>query len=86
MSSSPKEPPIALFFRIATTPRIVATAAKVSFVVGTVLNLVNQGGRLVDDAPINWLQFLLNYVVPYCVSTYSAVRNELSRRGGDIRL
>ncbi|WP_300303978.1 nitrate/nitrite transporter NrtS [Ferrovibrio sp.] len=74
-----------LFLRVATTPRIVATAAKVSFVVGTVLNLVNQGGRLLDDAPINWLQFLLNYVVPYCVSTYSAVRNELSRRDGDIR-
>ncbi|MCM2306725.1 MAG: hypothetical protein NDI91_04555 [Sulfuritalea sp.] len=28
--------------------------------------------------PPSWLHVMLNFLVPYCVSTYSAARNELS--------
>lgn len=60
-------------------PRIVLTALKVSFVVGTVLNLINQGEALSSGHTIVWWRVALNYVVPYCVSSYSAARNEARR-------
>lgn len=61
---------------------MVLAALKVSLVVGTLLNAINQGGRLLDGLPPSWFYVALNYLVPYCVSTYSAARNEL-RRGED---
>lgn len=62
---------------LATHPRIAKSAAQIALVVGTVLNLVNQGGPLLaGNASV--LNLLMNYVVPYCVATYSAVRNEMS--------
>lgn len=60
---------------------IVVAALKVALVVGTILNLINQGGRLMEGLPPSWFHVALNYLVPYCVSSYSAARNELRRRG-----
>jgi hypothetical protein len=57
-------------------------ALKVALVVGTILNFINQGGRLLDGLQPSWFHVLMNYLVPYCVSTYSAARNEL-RHGKD---
>lgn len=72
---------IFILLRTARRRHIVVPALKVALVVGTLLNLVNQGGRLLDDMPINALQMLLNYLVPFCVSSYSAARNEMQRCG-----
>jgi hypothetical protein len=62
-------------------------ALGIALVVGTILNLINQGGALLAGGPIDLPKFLLNYVVPYCVSTYGAVsyRLHLARDlpGGD---
>lgn len=58
---------------------IVLSAVKVALVVGTVLNAINQGGRVLDGLPPSWFHVTLNYLVPYCVSSYSAARNELRR-------
>lgn len=58
---------------------IVLAAIKVALVVGTILNLINQGERLLDRLPPAWFHVALNYLVPYCVSSYSAARNELRR-------
>lgn len=62
------------FFRIAFRPTIIVTALKVSGVVGTILNLINQWGGIVGNSPISWVHVVMNYVVPFCVSTYSASR------------
>lgn len=64
----------------ATQRRIVVASLKVALVVGSLLNLINQGGRLLDGLPPFWLHVALNYLVPYCVASYSAARNELARR------
>jgi len=65
------------FFAVALQRSIVANALRIALFVGTVLNLINQGGAVLSgDAP-SWLHVVLNYVVPYCVATYSAVRNEM---------
>lgn len=60
---------------------IVIAAIKVALVVGTILNLINQGGRLMEGLSLSWFHVGLNYLVPYCVSSYSAARNELRRQG-----
>lgn len=58
---------------------IVIAAVKIALVVGTVLNAINQGGRLMEGLSPSWFHVLLNYLVPYCVSSYSAARNEMRR-------
>lgn len=70
---------IARFLRIIQHRQIVASALKVALVVGILLDLVNQGGNLVEGLPINVTQGLLNFFVPFCVSSYSATRNEMMR-------
>jgi hypothetical protein len=70
-----------VFLRMACAPHIMRNAVKVSLVVGTVLNAVNQGVQLWRGAPIAWWQVVMNYLVPYCVSTYSAVKNEMKHKG-----
>ena len=63
--------------RTACRRPIVVAALKVAIVVGTILNIINQGGRLLDGLQPSWIHVLLNYIVPYCVSGYSAARNEM---------
>jgi hypothetical protein len=48
-----------------------------ALVVGTVLNLINQGNALLGTASINWLKLIPTYCVPYAVCTYSAVPYQL---------
>lgn len=67
-------------FQTAFRPSIVEAAIKVAIVVGTILNLINQGGRLIDGVPLSWFHVGMNYLVPYCVSSYSAARNEMRHR------
>jgi len=49
----------------------------VALVVGTILNLINQGDALVTGMSIDVVKLLLTYLVPYCVSTYGAVSYRL---------
>jgi hypothetical protein len=44
-----------------------------ALVVGTILNLINQGDALVAGGHVVVAKLLLTYCVPYCVSTYGAV-------------
>ena len=49
----------------------------VALIVGTILNLINQGDALVAGMPLDLTKLLLTYLVPYCVSTYGAVSYRL---------
>lgn len=60
---------------------IAIAAIEVGLVVGAIFNAINQGGRSRDGLPPSWLHVILNFVVPYCVSSYSATRNELRKIG-----
>jgi hypothetical protein len=44
-----------------------------ALIVGTVLNLVNQGEILFGGGKLNLVKILLTYAIPYCVATYGAV-------------
>ncbi len=50
----------------------------VAVVVGTILNLINQGDALIAGVAIDWIKVLMTYGVPYLVSTYGAVSYRLS--------
>lgn len=71
--------PRARLLRLMLQGRIVRSALKVSLVVGTVLNLINNGEALWGHHSVNLWQMALNFIVPYCVSSYSAARNEAQR-------
>jgi hypothetical protein len=62
----------------ATTAGVPRRSALVALVVGTILNLINQGDAMLSGAPLNWAKLLLTYAVPYCVATYGAVSLRLS--------
>lgn len=51
----------------------VLRSLKVALIVGTALNLINQGDAMMNSEPINIFKCLLTYAVPYCVATYGAV-------------
>ena len=70
------------FWSSAVQKHIVVNACRIALVVGTVLNLINQGDAILAGQGISWGHIAMNYLVPYCVATYSAVKNELTRRGG----
>jgi len=53
-------------------------SARVALIVGTLLNLINQGDALLGHGHISVPKLVLTFVVPYCVATYGAVSYRLS--------
>jgi hypothetical protein len=67
------------WLQIATRPDIIKRSVKISLTVGTFLAVLNHGDKLVT-ADINVLdvfKIITTYFVPFCVSTYSSLRNEI---------
>lgn len=62
--------------------RVLVRAVKVALFVGTCLTLINQGDALLRSAPASalWWKIPLTYLVPLCVSTYSALAAMQPRR------
>lgn len=69
--------------QLACSPRIALSALRVSIVVGTALNLINQGDVIWTENPLDWFRLCLNYLTPYCVASYSAAKNEITRRNNE---
>jgi hypothetical protein len=65
-------------WRYATAAGVPRRSAVVALIIGTVLNLINQGDALVMGAALNWFKILLTYAVPYGVATYGAVSVRLA--------
>lgn len=63
------------FFQLALSPSILKNSVKIAVVVGLLLNLINQGGNIWAGTHISWPHIFVNFLVPYCVATYSAVKN-----------
>lgn len=63
-----------IYCDIATSNNVISRAIKVSLIVGTALNLINQGDALINLnlQEINLLKLTLTYFVPYSVTTYTA--------------
>lgn len=61
----------------AISDGIPSRALSVAIVVGTILNLINQGDALFQGGSLDPIKAFLTYLVPYCVSTYGAVTYRL---------
>ncbi len=59
---------------------IVGAAWRIALVVGTVLNLINQGPAIYAGGEPSWMHIALNYLVPYCVASYSGATVHVRRR------
>lgn len=59
--------------KLATRRDIVKRSLIIAVVVGTILNLINQGDVMGDMAQFELGKCILTYMVPYGVSTYGAV-------------
>ena len=66
--------------RHAGNRRVLLFAVKVCSVVGVVLNLINQGPQVFNGGDISWWHCVLNFIVPFCVSSFSGGRNEWRNR------
>lgn len=69
-----------LLYKTALQPHILRNSIKITLVVGTILNLVNQGEHIISDGSFSYAHLFMNYLVPYLVSTYSASMNEILTR------
>jgi cystathionine beta-lyase/cystathionine gamma-synthase len=66
-----------LFFEAAVERGTVATSAKVSLIVGSILALINYGDRILlhgDLRVLDWFKLAVTYCVPDCGATYGAAR------------
>lgn len=55
----------------------------VALIVGTILNLINQGDVLLGHGDLNLTKLILTFLVPYCVATYGAVSYRLALMRGE---
>jgi hypothetical protein len=59
--------------RSAVSDGIPLRSLWVALIVGTILNLINQGDALMAGQPLDHAKLALTYLVPYLVCTYGAV-------------
>ena len=59
--------------RYAVSDGVPRRSLWVALIVGTVLNLINQGDLFLSGQGLDFTKLLLTYMVPYMVSTYGAV-------------
>jgi hypothetical protein len=64
-------------WRCAISDGIPRRCFCVALIMGTVLNLINQGDAIFAAAAVNWFKIVLTYLVPYAVCTYGAVSAQL---------
>jgi hypothetical protein len=73
-----------LICRYALTEGVPRRSLIIAAIVGTVLNLINQGDRLFAQQRFDFVKLALTYIVPFFVSTYGAVsfRLQADKHGG----
>lgn len=70
-------PRFATLCRYYVSDGIPLRSSVVALIVGTILNLINQGDALLGEGHLNFTKLLLTFAVPYCVATYGAVSYRL---------
>ena len=75
-----------IYFAIICDQEIMIKSLKISLVVGTILNIINQGEVILafDFQNINFVKSLLTYAVPFLVSSYTAVSIKMKFKIGEI--
>jgi len=64
-----------LILSIFKSKELIIRAVKIAFIVGIILNIINQGDLIFSlrFEEINIFKALLTFIVPFCVSVFTAV-------------
>ncbi len=64
-----------IYFVVMCDTKLLLKSMKIALVVGTILNIVNQGDYIfkMEYEYINYLKLIFTYCVPFIVSTYTAI-------------
>lgn len=75
---------IRLIIIIAKEKSLIIKALKIAFIVGLILNLINQNSALInlDFQALNLTKFLLTFCVPFAVSMYTAISMKMKFNPG----
>jgi len=66
-------PRLGLIWHCCISDGVPRRSLAVALIVGSVLNLINQGDVLFGAGRVDYLKLMLTFLVPYCVATYGAV-------------
>jgi len=69
---SASQSPLQLALKSTFAWPVAKRSLVIALIVGTLLNLLNQGDFLLAGSDINWLKVALTYCVPFFVSSYGA--------------
>lgn len=74
-----------LILTIASSKELITRALKIAFVVGIILNIINQGDTIfaLQIEKISFLKMMLTFIVPFCVSMYTAVSMKIKFHIGE---
>ena len=75
-----------VYLAILCDKEIILKSFKISIIVGSLLNIINQGEVIFsfDFEHIDYIKSLLTYAVPFLVSSYTAVSIKMRFKIGDI--
>ncbi len=73
-----------IYCEVASSSHVLVRAIKVSLIVGTLLNLINQGDILIslEFEKLHLIKLFLTYLVPFSVATYTATALNLDFKLG----
>ena len=76
---------LSVYLAIVSDKEMILKSCKIAIIVGTLLNIINQGELIftLDFSNINYMKSLLTYTVPFMVSTYTAVTMKMKFQIGD---
>jgi len=74
-----------LILTIIKSKDLLFRALKIAFIVGIILNIINQGDYIfnMDFERMNFIKASLTFMVPFCVSMYTAVSMKLKFHVGE---
>jgi hypothetical protein len=64
---------VAVIWHYCISDGVPRRSVAVAAIVGSILNLINQGDVLFGAGQVDFTKVLLTFAVPYCVATYGAV-------------
>lgn len=75
-----------IYFTIVCDKEILLKSFKIALVVGSILNIINQGDKILalDFQNLNHIKSILTYIVPFMVSTYTALSIKMKFKIGEI--
>jgi len=73
-----------VYFSIVCDKEILIKSLKIALIVGTLLNIINQGDKIIalDFEKIDHFKSILTYMVPFMVSAYTALSIKLKFKIG----